>query len=480
VIILQEPPTYSNLIGRVEHIAQLGALVTNFMLIKPGALHRANGGYLLLDVRKVLLQPFAWEGLKRALQSSKIHIESLGQIYSLVSTVSLEPEAIPLDVKVVLFGDRLFYYLLQAYDPEFSELFKVAADFEETIERNAESHLLYAQLISTLSRKEGLLPYDRYAVARVIEHSARLVGDSEKLSMHMRSIADLLREADYWAREAGQDVVRANDVQQAIDAQVRRQDRIRDRLYEAIMRGTLMIDTQGGVTGQVNGLSVIELGGFAFAQPTRITATTRFGKGDLINVEREVKLSGAIHSKGVLILSAFLAARYARNQPLALSASLAFEQTYGMIEGDSASLAELCALLSNLAMVPINQSLAITGSVNQFGQVQAIGAVNEKIEGFFDICAARGMTGTQGVLIPAANVQHLMLRKNVVEAVAAGNFRIYAVENVDQAIALLTGLPAGEVDANDQYPEGSVNYLVATQLTELTKISKSLQQGGKN
>lgn len=479
-IVSEDNPTYSNLIGRVEHIAQLGALVTNFMLIKPGALHRANGGYLLLDVRKVLLQPFAWEGLKRALQSSKIHIESLGQIYSLVSTVSLEPEAIPLDVKVVLFGDRLFYYLLQAYDPEFSELFKVAADFEETIERNAESHLLYAQLISTLSRKEGLLPYDRYAVARVIEHSARLVGDSEKLSMHMRSIADLLREADYWAREAGQDVVRANDVQQAIDAQVRRQDRIRDRLYEAIMRGTLMIDTQGGVTGQVNGLSVIELGGFAFAQPTRITATTRFGKGDLINVEREVKLSGAIHSKGVLILSAFLAARYARNQPLALSASIAFEQTYGMIEGDSASLAELCALLSNLAMVPINQSLAITGSVNQFGQVQAIGAVNEKIEGFFDICAARGMTGTQGVLIPTANVQHLMLRKNVVEAVAAGSFRIYAVENVDQAIALLTGLPAGEIDVNGQYPEGSVNYLVATHLTELTKISKSLQQGGKN
>ncbi|MDV6345080.1 Lon protease family protein [Nitrosomonas sp. Is37] len=480
-IISEDNPTYSNLIGRVEHIAQFGALVTNFTLIKPGALHRANGGYLLLDVRKVLMQPFAWEGLKRALQSGKIHIESLGQLYSLVSTVSLEPEPVPLDVKVILFGDRLFYYLLQEYDPEFNELFKVAADFEETIERNAESHMLYAQLISTLTRKEKLLPYDRHAVARVIEHSARLVGDSEKLSVHMRSVVDLLHEADYWAREASHEVVHASDVQQAINSQIRRQDRVRDRLYEAILRGTLMIDTQGAVTGQVNGLSVIELGGFAFAQPTRITATARFGKGELINIEREVELSGAIHSKGVLILSSFLAARYAKNQPLALSASFVFEQSYGMVEGDSASLAELCALLSNLANVPINQSLAITGSVNQLGQAQAIGAVNEKIEGFFDICAARGLTGKQGVLIPATNVQHLMLRQNVVEAATAGKFHIYAVENVGQAITLLTGVPAGEADANGEYPEGSINHQVAARLAELTAISKSFEHdGGKS
>lgn len=480
-IISEDNPTYSNLVGRVEHVSQFGALVTNFTLIKPGALHRANGGYLLLDVRKVLMQPFAWEGLKRALQAGRIHIESLGQIYSLVSTVSLEPEPIPLDVKVVLFGDRIFYYLLQAYDPEFSELFKVAADFEETIERNPESHLLYAQLIATLARKDGLLPYDRQAVARVIEHSARLADDSEKLSMHMRSIADLLREADYWARAAGHAVVQVSDVQQAIDFQVRRQDRIRDRLYEAILRGTLMIDTQGLVTGQVNGLSVIALGGFAFAQPIRITATSRFGKGDLVNIEREAKLSGAIHSKGVLILSAFLAARYAKNQPLAFSASLAFEQSYGMVEGDSASLAELCALLSNLANVPIDQSLAITGSVNQLGQVQAIGGVNEKIEGFFDICAARGLTGKQGVLIPATNVQHLMLRRNVVDAAAAGQFHIYAVENVDQAIALLTGLAAGEADAHGKYPADSINHRVAARLAELARITRSfLRREGKH
>jgi len=475
-IISEDNPAYSNLVGRVEHIAQFGTLVTDFTLIKPGALHRANGGYLLLDVRKVLMQPFAWEGLKRALQSREIRIESLGQMYSLISTVSLEPEPIPLDIKIVLFGDRLFYYLLQEYDPEFSELFKVAADFEEHIERNADTHLLYARLIATLARKEGLLPYDRYAVARVIEYSARLVGDGERLSMHMRSVADLLREADYWAREAGHNVVTASDIQQAIDAQIRRQDRVRDRLYEAILRDTLMIDTQGKVAGQVNGLAVIELGNFVFSQPTRITASSRLGKGELINIEREVKLSGAIHSKGILILSAFLAARYARNQPLALSASLVFEQSYGIVDGDSASLAELCALLSNLADTSIKQSLAVTGSVNQLGQVQAIGAVNEKIEGFFDICAARELTGDQGVVIPAANIKHLMLRQNVIAAAEAGQFHIYAVDNVDQAINLLTGLSAGEADVNNEYPEGSLNQRVAVRLNELARISKSFAQ----
>jgi lon-related putative ATP-dependent protease len=472
-IVSEDSPTYSNLVGRVEHIAQMGALVTDFTLIKPGALHRANGGYLLLDIRKVLVQPFAWEGLKRALQSREIRIESLGQMYSLVSTVSLEPEPIPLDTKVILFGDRMFYYLLQQYDPDFGELFKVAADFEERIERNADSHQLYARLIATQTRKEGLQPFDRGAVARVIEHSARLVGDAERLSTHMRSIVDLLREADYCSREEGRSVVEGADVQCAIDAQIRRQDRLRDRLHEAILRDTLVIATQGEVTGQINGLSVIELGEFAFAQPTRITANTRLGDGDVINIEREVKLSGAIHSKGVLIMSSFLASRYAKNQPLAFSASLVFEQSYGMIDGDSASLAELCALLSNLANVPIKQSLAITGSVNQLGQSQAIGGVNEKIEGFFDICNARGLTGEQGVLIPAANIKHLMLRHDVVAAAEAGKFRIYAVENVDQAISLLTGLPAGDANIKGDYPAGSVNRRVAARLAELTEIRKS-------
>jgi len=475
-IVSEDSPTYSNLVGRVEHVAQFGALVTDFTLIKPGALHRANGGYLLLDVRKVLVQPFAWEGLKRALQAREIHIESLGQMYGLASTVSLEPEPIPLDVKIILFGDRLLYYLLQEYDADFSELFKVAADFEERIERNADTHMLYARLIATLARKEALLPFNRSAVARVIEHAARLVGDAEKLSTHMRSVVDLLCEGDYWAREAGHEVVDAGDVQQAIDTHIHRQDRLRDRLYEEILRGTLMIATEGMVVGQVNGLTVIELDDFVFAQPTRITATTRLGEGEFVNIDREVELSGAIHSKGVLILSSFLAARYARNQPLALSASLVFEQSYGFIEGDSASLAELSALLSNLADVPIRQSLAITGSVNQLGQSQVIGSVNEKIEGFFDICAARGLTGEQGVLIPAANVKHLMLRHDVVAAAEAGQFRIFPVETVDQAIAILTGLPAGEADASGSYPEGSVNYRVAARLAELAEISMLFMQ----
>jgi predicted ATP-dependent protease len=472
-VVSDDNPTYTNLVGRVEHVAQLGALVTDFTLIKPGSLHRANGGYLLLDVRKVLTQPFAWEGLKRALRGRDIRIESLGQMLSLVSTVSLEPEPIPLDVKVVLFGERLLYYLLYAYDPDFGELFKVAADFEDRIERSAESDLLYARLIGTLARKEGLQPFDRAAVARVIEYSARAAGDAERLSTHMQSVADLLREADYWARQNGRPAVGADDVQQAIDTQIRRVDRIRARVQEEILRGTIMIDTQGAATGQVNALSVIELGNFAFAQPTRITATTRVGDGDLINIEREVKLSGAIHSKGVLILSAFLAARYARNQPLSFSASLAFEQSYGMVEGDSASLAELCALLSNLADAPIKQSLAITGSVNQFGQAQAIGAVNEKIEGFYDICAARGLTGEQGVLIPAANVKHLMLRRDVVAAAEAGQFHIFPVETVNQAIEILTGIPAGELDAAGNLPEGSINRRVAARLAELAEIRKA-------
>ena len=469
-VISEDNPSYTNLLGRVEHIAQLGALVTDFTLIKPGALHKANGGYLLLDVRKVLMQPFAWEGLKRALQSREIRIESLGQMVSLVSTVSLEPEPIPLDAKIILFGERLFYYLLQEYDPEFAELFKVAADFEDEMERTPESQLLYARLLATLAAKYLLLPLDRGAVARVIEHSARLVGDAERLSTQMSSIADLLREADYWARQQGVAIVSAAHVQQAIATQIRRVDRLRDRLHEEILRDTLLIDTSGAVVGQINGLSVLQLGGFAFAQPTRITATCRLGDGEMVNIEREARLSGAIHSKGVMILSSFLASRFAKNQPLALSASLVFEQSYGHIDGDSASLAELCALLSGLANLPIRQGLAITGSVNQLGQAQAIGAVNEKIEGFFDICKARGLDGRQGVLIPAANVKHLMLRQDVVDAVAAGQFAVHTVETVDDAIALLTGVPAGVLTTAGQYPEGSVNERVARRIADLGEL----------
>jgi predicted ATP-dependent protease len=374
-----------------------------------------------------------------------------------------------MDLKVVLMGDRTLYYLLLAYDPDFGELFKVAADFEEHIERTGDNDQLYAQLIATLARKEDLLPLDREAVARVIEHAARQIEDAERLSIHMESAVDLLREADHWARERGQSSVGAMDVQRAINARIRRSDRLRERLHEEIQRGTLLIDTSGEHVGQVNGLTVIDLGNYRFGQPTRITATARLGEGELVDIEREVEMGGPIHSKGVMILSSFLASRYSRTRPLSLSASLVFEQSYGMVEGDSASVGELCALLSVLSEAPVRQSLAITGSVNQHGRVQPIGGVNEKIEGFFDVCSVRGLDGGHGVVIPASNVKHLMLRQDVVDAAAAGRFHIYPVETVDQAVELLTGVSAGERDAEGNYPEGSINRRVDDFLGELAE-----------
>ena len=476
-VVYEPHPSYQNLVGRVEHIAQFGTLLTDFSLIKPGALHQANGGYLLLDAYKLPSQPYAWEGLKRALSTREIRIESLGQMFSLISTVSLEPEPIPLDVKVVLFGDRMLYYLLAEYDPEFAELFKVAADFEDEVERNDATDLLYARLIGTMGRKAELRPFERGGVARVIEQCARAIGDAEKLSTHMQGLSDLLREADYWAGEAQRAHVAAEDVERAIEARIHRADRIRAQVLEEIQRGTLMIDTDGGMIGQVNGLSVIQLGDYAFAHPTKITAATRLGDGEMIDIQREVELAGAIHSKGVLTLSSFLAARYASNRPLSLTASLVLEQTYAEVEGDSASVAELCALLSSLADLPLKQSLAVTGSVNQFGQVQAIGAVNEKIEGFFDVCNGRGLSGEQGVLIPAANIKHLMLRRDVVAAAAEGRFHIYPVENIDQAMEILTGVAAGEPDAKGMLPPECVNYRVAARLIEFSLIRQSFAIG---
>ncbi|MGD8398045.1 MAG: ATP-binding protein [Anaerolineae bacterium] len=478
-VVYEDNPTYQNLVGRVEHRAQMGALLTDFNLIKPGALHRANGGYLILDARKVLTQPYAWEALKRALQSGEIRIESLGQMLSLVSTISLDPDPIPLDVKIALYGEPMLYYLLYQLDPDFAELFKVEADFSEQMDRGDGNQQLYARLIASLAQQEKLRPLDRTAVARVIERSARLVGDAVKLSTRTRDITDLLSEANYWAGEDKSDVVHGKHVQQAIDAQIYRADRIRSRMQEAIQRDIVLIDTEGERIGQVNGLSVIMLGNFAFGRPSRITARVRLGKGNVVDIEREVDLGGPIHSKGVLILSGFLGGRYAEERPLSLSASLVFEQSYGGVEGDSASSAELYALLSAIAEVPIRQSFAVTGSVNQHGVVQAIGGVNEKIEGFFDVCQARGLTGAQGVLIPVSNVQHLMLREDVVEAVAAGDFAVYAVETVDEGIEILTGLPAGEPDEEGNYPEGSINYLVQRRLAELATQRQAFTTSGE-
>ena len=478
-VVYENNPTHDNLVGRIEHLAQMGALVTDFMLIKSGALHRANGGYLILDAHKLLTQPYAWEALKRALFAEQIRIESLGQMLSLISTASLEPEPIPLNVKVVLLGDRMLYYLLYEYDPEFGELFKVAADFEEQIDRSAENTRLYARMLATVARQEELQPFDRGAVARLIEHAARRVEDTEKMSTHMSGIADLLREADHWASQAGRSTVTTSDVDYAIEQQVYRSGRIQQRLQEAIRRGTLLIDSDGEQVGQVNGLTIMELGGFLFGHPTRITATARLGEGELVDIEREVELGGASHSKGVLILSNFLSARYARQRPMSLSASLVFEQSYGYVDGDSASVGELCALLSVLAEAPVRQSLAVTGSVNQHGQVQPIGGVNEKIEGFFDICKARGLNGEQGVIIPATNVKHLMLRRDVREAAEQGRFHIYAVATVDEAVALLTGLPAGERGDGDRFPEGSVNRRVEDRLLQFSELRQEFGEHDK-
>lgn len=463
-VIYEDSPTYESLIGKVEHVANMGMLFTDFTLIKSGSLHKANGGYLLLDAQKILVQPYVWEGLKRALFSKEIRIQSLGQIFSIISTVSLEPTPIPLDLKIVLMGDRLLYYLLYEYDPDFSELFKVAADFEESIDSTPENNQLYAQLIATLVHKEELQAFDKGAVARVIEHGSWLVEDASKLSTHMLSLLDLLRESSYLAKVQGHNIVMREDVQAAIDQQIYRASRLRESMYEEIECGTILIDTDGEQTGQVNSLAIIDLSDFMFAQPARITATVQLGEGEVIDIEREVELGGSLHSKGVMILSAFLGMRYAQKLPLSLKASLAFEQSYAMIEGDSASMGELCALLSTLADIPIKQNLAITGSVNQLGRMQAIGGANEKIEGFFDICKGRGLTGTQGVLIPQSNVKHLMLKDEVIDAVRQGQFHVYPIENVDEAIELLTGCPAGVPNKRGNYPKGSVNHAIMKNL----------------
>ena len=479
-VVYESLPSYNNLIGRIEHTAQQGALLTDFTMIRAGALHRANGGYLLLDALKVLTQPFAWEALKRALHTKTVKIESLGQITSLISTVSLEPESIPLDVKVILLGEPIIYYLLSYYDSEFADLFKVQVDFGHDMHRSDTSQQQYARMLATLGRKLDLLPFDRRAVARVIEHSARLADDNEKLTTHMRSIEDLMQESDYWAHQRGESTVSAIDVQQAIDAQIHRADRIRERLQEEIERGTIMIDTTGSKVGEINGLSVMMLGGYSFGRPSRISARVRLGKGNVVDIEREVKMGGPIHSKGVLILSHFLAARYALDYPLSLSASLVFEQSYGGIEGDSASSAELYALLSALAEAPIRQSLAVTGSVNQHGEIQAIGGVNEKIEGFFDLCSSRGLSGDEGVLIPESNVKHLMLRQDVVDAVEAGRFSVYPVSTVDEGIEILTGVNAGVREPDGSFTEDSVNRRVEDRLIHFSMQLRQFAKADKN
>lgn len=463
-VLLERNPTYYNLFGRIDYRPTFGSLVTDFRQIKPGALHRANGGFLILHVLDLLATPLAWDALKRALMSNEIVIENLGEQYSALPTARLQPAPIPLDVKILLLGPPSLYALLYQLDPDFEELFKVKVDFAPDMEWNDEHQDQYAAFISQYVRRHGLRHFTRNAIARIIEEGARLREDQRKLSTRLRDIANVIAEADYWAGKAGYDLTRDIDVQQAIDQQKYRSNLGEERLQELIKGGAIMIDTTGAREAQVNGVAVMDAGGYAFGLPARITARVAPGRGTVQSIEREIKLSGPIHSKGFLILSGYLAGQYTRCYPLALAATITFEQSYDEVEGDSASSTELYALLSALSGLPLHQGIAVTGSVNQHGEVQAVGGVTTKIEGFFAICKAQGLTGEQGVIIPAANVPNLMLDEEIVAAVCAGQFHVWAVRTIDEGIELLTDHRAGQRDPDGVYPPQSVHRLVEDRL----------------
>ncbi len=468
-VVMELNPTYNNLFGRIEKEAQFGALVTDFTMIREGSIHRANGGYLVLPAEEVLRNLFSWDSLKRALRNKEIAVEETGERLGFVTTKSLRPEPIPLDAKVVLIGQPRLYYLLYTLDEDFSELFKVKADFDTRTDRTDETIRDYAAFVCTLCREDGLKHLDASALAKVIEHSSRLAEDQEKLSARFGEISDIIREASFYATQEDSTYVTAVHVQKAIEEKFYRSNLLQERISEMIERGTLIIDAVGEEVGQVNGLSVVSLGDIAFGRPSRITASIGLGREGLIDIEREAKLGGPIHTKGVMILSGYLAEKYAQDKPLSLSARLVFEQSYSGVEGDSASSTELYALLSNLSGLPIKQGIAVTGSINQKGEVQAIGGVNEKIEGFFETCKAKGLTGEQGVLIPESNVQNLMLKGEVVEAVREGKFHIWSVKTADEGIEILTGVKAGVRKEDGTFEEDSVNDRVDRRLSELAE-----------
>lgn len=472
-VVFEANPTYNNLFGRIDHVMQVGGVATtNFTLIKPGALHRANGGYLVVNARDVLISPFSWDALKRCIRNSEIKIEDILEQYRIITVVSLKPEPIPMQVKLIMIGSPWIYYLLYYMEPDYRKFFKVKADFDSKVKRTPEIIKDYALFVSTHCQRERLRPFDRGAVAGIIQYAARMVEDQDKLSTQFMEIADLIREADYWAKEGGSDTVTATFVKQAIEEKIYRSNRIEEHLQELFREGTILVDTCGGEIGQVNGLSVMTMGDYTFGKPSRVTARIYMGRGGMVNIEREVKLSGPIHDKGVLILTGYLGGRYAHDKPLSFSASICFEQSYDGVEGDSASSTELYALLSALSGVPIKQGIAVTGSVNQLGMVQPIGGVNYKIEGFFAVCKAKGLTGEQGVMIPHSNLRNLMLNDEVVAAVKEGRFHIWSVETIDQGIEILTGIPAGERRDDGSYPEGSVNALVDQRLRDMLENMK--------
>lgn len=474
-VVVEPNPTYGNLMGRTEHRVHFGTLVTDSSLIRAGALHRANGGYLVLDALDALRNPLVWDALKKALKTRSIRIEDPLEEWRLASSAGLAPQPIPLSLKVVLIGSPILYYLLSALDEDFHELFKVKVDFDDSLPRTPEFEMLYARFVGNVCREDGLLAFAADGVARLIEHCSRLIGDQRRLTSRLGDVLDLVRESSFWAGRRGHSLVAADDVDHSIAQKAYRANLLEERTRRIITEGTLLIDTDGRAVGQVNGISVLVLGDHAFGRPSRITARTYAGEPGVVDIEREAKLGGPIHSKGVMILGGYVAGRYARERPLALSASIAFEQQYEEVEGDSASSAELYALLSSLTDMPLDQAVAVTGSVNQRGEIQPIGGVSEKVEGFFDVCQARGLTGHQGVLIPEANVRHLMLRGDVVEAVRAERFHVWAIKTVDEGLTLLTGREAGERGPDGRFPEGSVNAAVERALVANVERLKEMR-----
>ncbi len=471
-VVVERNPTYVNLIGRIEKEARFGVLTTDFTMIHGGSLHRANGGYLVLPAEETLVNALSWDSLKRALTNREVTIEEAGESLGFITTKGLKPEPIQLDVKVVLIGNPLLYEMLYAYDPQFKELFKVKADFDTAMERSEENMHKYAAFICGFCKKENLKHLDASAVVKIVAYGSRLAEDQLKLSTQFADVADIIREANFYAVQDGSDYIMADHVKKAIEEKIYRSNMIQEKIQEMIKRGVLLIDTEGKVVGQVNGLSVSGAGDFSFGTPSRVTASIGIGREGVVDIEREAKLGGPIHTKGVLILSGYLSDTYARDKPLSLSARLVFEQSYGGVEGDSASSTELYALLSALSGVPIKQSLAVTGSVNQKGEVQAIGGVNEKIEGFYEVCKARGLTGEQGAMVPESNVQNLMLKEEIVEAVKAGRFHLYSVKTIDEGIQVLTGTKAGKRRQDGTYEENTVNYWVDKRLKEMAEKLK--------
>ncbi|MDD4152283.1 MAG: AAA family ATPase [bacterium] len=471
-VVIENNPTYYNLIGRIDYDAKFGVMTTNFNLVKPGAIHRANGGYLVLQALDLLMNFQSWDALKRVLRSGEITIENIGDQYRPIPTSTLKPEPIPVNVKVILIGNPMIYHLLYAYDEDFPKLFKVKADFGPDMNRNDEHIHEYASFITARVNEAGLKHFHKSGVARIVEYGSRLIENQKKLSTRFIEISDIISEASYWADKDNSEYVMARHVEKALYEKKYRSSMIEERLQEMINEGTLLIDTEGAVVGQVNGLSVLDIGDYMFGKPSRITAKTFVGRSGVTNIERETAMGGPIHNKGVMILTGYLGSKFAVDKPLALSASITFEQEYGGVEGDSASSTELYAILSSLAEVPIRQNLAVTGSVNQKGEIQPIGGVNQKIEGFFDVCRLRGLTGDQGIMIPHQNVKHLMLRNDIIEAVKNGSFHIFPVKSIDEGIEILTGMEAGARDENGKYPENSIFGKADNKIQQFTDIMR--------